>query len=76
MRAQSVAATGQATLLLGQEKVLRVDSIVAKGVFGLDKLTPDKLLAAASHQSLHRAREIQTRFLSHRAPEFRPCYAL
>jgi patatin-like phospholipase/acyl hydrolase len=76
MRAQSVAATGQATLFLGQEKILRVDSIVAKGVFGFDKLTPDKLLAAASHQSLHRAPEIQTRFLSHRTAEFRPCYAL
>jgi hypothetical protein len=65
MRAQSVAATGQATLLLGQEKVLRVDSVVAKGVFGLEKLTPDKVLAAASHQSLHRAREIQ---INHRGP--------
>ena len=28
---------------------------VAKGVFALDKLTTDKLLAAASHQSLHTA---------------------
>jgi hypothetical protein len=38
---------------------------VAKGVFGLEKLTPDKVLAAASQQSLHRAREIQ---INHRGP--------
>jgi len=76
MRGQSVAATGQVTLLLGKEKVCRVDATVAKGMFALDKLTPDKLLAAASHQSLHTAPEIKTRFLGHRAAEFRPCHAL
>lgn len=76
MRGQSVAATGQATLLLGKEKVFRVDASVAKGVFALDKLTPDKLLAAASHQSLHTAPEMKARFLNHRAPEFQPCHRL
>ena len=59
MRAQSIDGTGQVTLLLGKEKVLRANSIAAKDVFGWDKLTPDKLPAAASHQSLDRAREIQ-----------------
>jgi patatin-like phospholipase/acyl hydrolase len=76
MRGQSVAATGQATLLLGKENVFRVDAKVAKGVFALDKLTPDKLLAAASHQSLHTAPDLQARFLNHHALQFQPCHSL
>lgn len=76
MRGQSVAATGQATLLLGKEKVLRVDASVAKGVFALDKLTPDKLLAAASHQSLHTAPNVKARFLNHHAAPFIPIHSL
>jgi hypothetical protein len=65
MPAQSIAAIGQVTLLPRQEKVLRADSIAAKDVFGLDKLTPDKLEAAAGHERLDRAREIQ---INHRGP--------
>ena len=76
MRGQSVAATGQATLLLGKEKVLRVDAGVAKGVFALDKMTTDKLLAAASHQSLHTAPDVKARFLSHHAAPFTPIHSL
>ncbi len=76
MCSQSVAATAQATLLLGHDSLLRVNAKVPEGVFSLDKLTADKLIAAASHQSLHTAPEIQQRFLNHRASDFVPCYSI
>lgn len=76
MRGQSVAATGQATLLLGKDKVLRVDAGVAKGVFALDRMTTDKLLAAASHHSLHSAPEVKARFVNHIAAPFTSIHSL
>lgn len=76
MGSQSVAATGQATLLLGEDNLLRINAKVPDGVFSLDRLTADKLIAAASHQSLHTAPDVQRRFLSHTAPPFVPCHAL
>jgi patatin-like phospholipase/acyl hydrolase len=72
MCSQCIAATAQATLLLGPDKLLRVNAKVPEAVFSLDKLTADKLIAAASHQSLHTAPEIQRRFLNHQAPDFVP----
>lgn len=76
MRSQSVAATAQAMLLLGNDNVLRVDAKVPRKLFALDKLTPDKLLAAASHQSMQAAPDVQRRFLPHRAAEFVPCHVV
>jgi uncharacterized protein len=76
MCSQSAAATAQATLLLGEERLFRINAKVPDGVFSLDKLTPDKLIAAASHQSLHTAPEVQQRFLRRTAPVFTPCHVL
>lgn len=75
MSSQGVAATAQANLLLGDDRLVRIDAKVAKDVFSLDGLTYDRLLAAASHQSLRSAPTVQHRFLNHRAPDFVPYYA-
>jgi len=76
MCSQSVAATAQATLLLGDHKLLRINTKVPDGVFSLDKLTADKLIASASHQSLHTGPEVQRCFLCHVAPQFVPCHTI
>lgn len=76
MCSQSVAATAQATLMLGEERLLRINAKVPEGVFSMDRLTPDKLIAAASHQSLHTASEVHRRFLCHTAAGFVPCHSL
>lgn len=76
MEGQSVAASTQALLLLGKERFMRVTAKVPHRLFGLDKLEPEKLRAAAGHVSLHAGPEIKSRFLGHRAPTFTPCHQL
>src|SRR5687768_6947845 len=45
MRGQSLAATNQARLLLDNDHVVRIDPVVADGVFHLDKLDVEGHLA-------------------------------
>lgn len=72
MDAQSNGATGQASLLLGKERFMRINPAVPKNLFALDKPKPDKLKALASHVSMHASPMFKSMFLDHEAPEFTP----
>lgn len=76
MASQSVAATAQARLLIGDERFVRVDAKVPDGVFRLDGLPDDKLVAAANHQSLCSNSAVAAQFLTHLAPQFKPCHTI
>lgn len=76
MQGQSAGASGQAQLLLGRDRFLRINPMVPEGLFSLDYADPDKLLAAASHEALHAEPEFRRRFASHAAPEFIPAHSL
>ena len=72
MQGRSVGPSGQAQLLLGAERFLRIDLVVPEGLFSIDYADPEKLLAAASHEAMHAEPKVRGRFLSHIAPEFVP----
>jgi len=72
MRGQSVGATGQAMHLLGKDKVLRLNPTVPAGLFGLDTLSIDELMAKAAHQSRKYVPEFKKLFTGHAAPQFIP----
>lgn len=72
MDAQSNGATGQASLLLGKERFMRINPAVPKNLFALDKPKPEKLKALASHVSMHASPMFKNMFLDHEAPEFTP----
>lgn len=51
LRGQSIGANTQAQHLLGKENVLRIDPKVPDGLFALDKISENELLAKAAHES-------------------------
>lgn len=74
MRGQSLGALAQAELILGKDKILRIDPIVPEGLFRMDKIAPEDHIAKAAHQSRKIIPEIEKRFMDHEAPEFDPYY--
>jgi len=72
MRGQSLGTNTMAKLLLGEDHVLRLDPQVPAGLYALDKLSGDKLIAEAAHASQHFSPEFAKRFRGHRAPVFTP----
>lgn len=72
MRGQSVGAHAQAVHLLGEDRVMRVDPKVPRGLFALDKLSESGLMAKASHISRHIAPQFESTFLEHRATAYVP----
>lgn len=74
MRGQSIGTTNLAVHLLGDANVKRVDPKVPAGIYALDKMTPDKLIAEASHASLHFSPTFEATFASHRAAPYSPIY--
>lgn len=75
MRGQSLGALNQASHLLGQDKVSRVDPKVPDGLFSLDKAHMNKeLTAKAAHESRIYMPEIEQRFMSHKCAEYVPCH--
>ncbi len=75
MRGQSLGALNQASHLLGQDKVSRVDPKVPDDLFSLDKAHMSKeLTAKAVHESRIYMPEIERRFMSHRCAEYVPCH--
>lgn len=74
MRSQSLGALAQAELILGKDKILRIDPIVPEGLFRMDKIATDDQIAKAAHQSRKIIPEIEKRFMDHEAPEFVPYY--
>tara|TARA_A100001391_G_scaffold127943_2_gene87510 strand:- start:86 stop:1081 length:996 start_codon:yes stop_codon:yes gene_type:complete len=73
MRGQSVGTDNLAGLLLGRERVRRVDPKVPNKLFLLDKTdTMDKLIAEAAHTSQHLGPLFTSEFIPHVAVPFRP----
>lgn len=75
IHAQSVAASNQVRLLLGEDRIVRVDPVVAEGEFSLDgpRRAPE-LIAMASHHSRGLGETFQRQFAVHIAPAFEPHY--
>lgn len=75
MRGQSLGAWKQASHLLGQGKVSRMDPKVPDNLFSLDKAHMSKeLTAKAAHESRIYMPEIEQRFMSHKCAEYVPCH--
>ena len=75
MEAQSQAAQGQSRILLGWDRVFRINPPVPRGKFTMDNAAFSReLLAKAEHHVEHALPEIEKRFLNHRAAKFTPEY--
>lgn len=73
MRAQSLAITKQLKLLLGEDRFLRVDPLVAGDVVELDRVRDvDDLIGRAAHFSRIAMPAIAEKFTKHRAPAYSP----
>lgn len=72
MRAQSEGATGLAEHLIGKTNFLRVNPAVSKGLFALDRLNLEQLMARAAEVSRHCAPEVERLIRGHRAPKYTP----
>ena len=70
MRGQSICATNQVALLLGEDRFKRIDPEVADKQFELDRMNVQQFLSLAACDSLHQGKEIVDRFMSHIAPPF------
>jgi patatin-like phospholipase/acyl hydrolase len=73
MRGQSVGINGQMQLLLG-DRFRRIDPVVPDGIYHLDKVTPDELLAEAEDAALHFSPTFEEDFAGHTAQAFEPLY--
>lgn len=75
MRGQSMSANNHATLLLGEERMMRVNPVVRAGEFELDGAhRASDLIAKAAHQSRSLMPAFQKRFGSHTATPYEPLY--
>lgn len=72
LRGQSHGVQGQAQLLLGEERAIRVDPAVPDGLFALDKLSEERLLSEAAHASRQFSPKFAAVFQPHIASPFRP----
>lgn len=76
LRGQSTAANNQAKLLLGRDKITRVNPAVAAEQFSLDGVKEaQELIGKAAHVSRQNAPEYTKLFANHTAPPFRPFYS-
>lgn len=73
---QSIGATNQASLILGEKNVFRINPEVPDGLFKLDHYRPEALQAKAAHHSQHAMPRIQEQFLNHVAAEFTPFHSM
>ncbi|MCR4441249.1 MAG: CBASS cGAMP-activated phospholipase [Peptococcaceae bacterium] len=77
MRGQSIAANNQAGLLLGKEKVHRINPKVAAGEFTLDGANKaDDLIGKASHASRQFIPIFEKIFKEHKAIQYTPLYSV
>lgn len=72
MRAQSHGTFAQAQHLLPKDNLERLDVIVPKGRFRLDKARVEELVAEAAHESRIFSPRFAAKFLAHRAKPFTP----
>ncbi len=76
MRGQSLGAISQAQLILGKERVLRIDPVVPEGLFKMDKPSAEDHIGRAAHQSRKFMPQIESLFLDHKASGFVPFYTV
>ena len=76
LQGQSIGAFTQAQHLLGADNVLRINPKVPDGLFALDKLSEDELLAKAAHESRILTSKYEEKFMDHTSPEFIPFHKL
>ncbi|QDV73721.1 CBASS cGAMP-activated phospholipase [Botrimarina mediterranea] len=74
MRGQSVGTNNMVELLLGRDRVHRLDPRVPMGVFALDKCNTDEHLAIAARESLHFCPRFNEVFRPHIAKPYYPSY--
>lgn len=75
MRGQSIAAHNQATFLLGQERIERLNPKVASDEFSLDGIQKAQdLIGKAAHHSRIFTPTFQQKFLAHKASPYMPLY--
>jgi hypothetical protein len=74
MRADSLAATNQARLLLGPQNVVRIEPAVSTAPFGLDdyRRAINELLPAISGAVTAHRDWVRTMFLTEKAERFEP----
>ncbi len=73
LRGQSVGTDNLAALLIGRERVSRIDPKVPQSLFSLDDTTSiDKLLAEAAHASMHFSPTFTEKFASHKGIKYTP----
>lgn len=72
--AQSTGVIKQAQLILGTERVTRIDSTVPDGLLTLDRYAPDELISRASRNSQHITHVIAEKYIPHVAAMFVPCH--
>lgn len=72
MEGQSAGTYAECELLLGRERVYRLNPVVPKDLYVIDKLNLDKLNAKAEHEGRIFSRIFQERFMDHRAPAYTP----
>lgn len=75
LRGQSLGANNQVRHLLGDERLVRIDSVVPEGLLHLDRVVPGYLLSKAAAISRQHSPQVGSAFLGHRARPFVPCYA-
>lgn len=71
-RGQSEGVNGQVGLLLGKERFHRIDPTVPNGIYRLDRITPEEMLAEAEDSALHFSPTFDSEFRGHRASAFVP----
>jgi patatin-like phospholipase/acyl hydrolase len=75
MRRQSVGVNGLVTHLLKEGRFHRIDTVVPDGIYALDNVTPNELLADAEDTALHFSPTFRKEFMDHRAAEYKPLHS-
>jgi uncharacterized protein len=70
LQGQSIGAFTQAQHLLGVDNVLRLNPKVPDGLFALDKMSAEELLAKAAHESRILTSKYEEKFMDYTSPEF------
>lgn len=76
LRGQSLGAYTHAKLMLGDDKIVRLDPPVPDGLFELDKLSASELMSKAAHFSRQLAPKFEQIFLHHTPYPYHPYYPL
>jgi hypothetical protein len=77
MSTQASAAHGMTQHLLGKEHVVRVDSVVPQGAYGLDSVDGiDDLIGRGKQRARHRFPELREQFFESTAQSFEPLHTL